>query len=269
VTRFTLLGVGAMNSPRYSPAGLLVEHGAVRVAIDGGPGAEPAGPLAAWLVTDERAELIRELRRLTAARDLSPAVRAYPASGLAITPQPVAHTSHPAFGYMIEASGTRIAWAPEFLEFPAWAAGTDLMFAEAASWARPIRFAKGAGGHAFVLEVAGQAARHGVRQLVFAHIGRPTIAAPDKDMFRRSEKSERKGPSTQSATKDDPPPGMMRLPCARPVGYRCRWARSWVLSSMAVAAACSNRPARSENARAEAISAPIRATSWSAGLRRA
>ena len=49
-----------MNSPRYAPAGLLIEQGRVRVAIDGGPGAEPAGPLAAWLVTDERAELIRE-----------------------------------------------------------------------------------------------------------------------------------------------------------------------------------------------------------------
>jgi hypothetical protein len=36
--RFTLLGVGAMNPRRYSPAGLLVEYGPVRVAIDGGPG---------------------------------------------------------------------------------------------------------------------------------------------------------------------------------------------------------------------------------------
>jgi hypothetical protein len=69
--RFTLLGVGAMNSPRYAPAGLLIEHGRVRVAIDGGLGAEPAGRLVAWLVTDERAELIRELRRLATARTRS------------------------------------------------------------------------------------------------------------------------------------------------------------------------------------------------------
>ena len=178
-TRFTLLGVGAMNSPRYSPAGLLVEHGRARVAIDGGPGAEPAGRLAAWLVTDERAELIRELRRLAAAHGLSPAVCAYRASGLAITPLPVVHTSHPAYGYLIEADGTRTAWAPEFLEFPFWATGADLMFAEAAGWARPIRFAKGAGGHAPALEVAEQAVRHRVRRLVFAHIGRPTITALD------------------------------------------------------------------------------------------
>ena len=179
VTRFILLGVGAMNSPRSAPAGLLIEHGEVRVAIDGGPGAEPAGPLAAWLVTDERAELIRELRRPAAAHGLRPAVRAYHASGLAITPQPVVHTSHPAYGYLVEASGARVAWAPEFLEFPSWAAGSDLMFAEAAGWARPIRFARGAGGHAPALQVAEQAARHGVRRLVFAHIGRPTITALD------------------------------------------------------------------------------------------
>jgi hypothetical protein len=180
--RFTLLGVGAMNSPRYSPAGLLVEYGPVRVTIDGGPGAESAVPPAAWLVTDERAELIPELRRLAAAYGLSPSVRAYYADGLAITPQSVVHTSHPAYGYLIEASAARIVWAPEFLEFPFWAAGADLMFAEAASWARPIRFAKGAGGHAPVLEVAGQAVRHGVRRLVFAHIGRPTITALEKGL---------------------------------------------------------------------------------------
>ena len=89
-----------------------------------------AGPL----VTDERAELIRELRRLAAAHGLRPAVRAYRADGLVITPRPVVHTHtcHPAYGYLIGASGTRTAWAPEFVEFPSWAAGADLMFAEAA-----------------------------------------------------------------------------------------------------------------------------------------
>ncbi len=179
VTIFTLLGIGAMNSPRYAPAGLLVERSQVRVVIDGGPGAEPDGPLAAWLVTDQRAELIAALRRLAAARGLAPAVGAYHASGLDITPHHVVHTSHPTYGYLIEADGHRVVWAPEFLEFPAWAAGADLMFAEAAGWARPIRFARGAGGHAPALAVAEQAARHDIRRLVFAHIGRPAITALD------------------------------------------------------------------------------------------
>jgi len=177
--RFTLLGVGAMNSPRYAPAGLLAERAAARVAIDGGPGAAPASPLAAWLVTDERAELIRELRRLAAVHGLVPRVGSYADGGLAITPHPVVHTSHPTFGYLIEAAGRKVAWAPEFLQFPPWAAGVDLMFADAAGWARPIRFAHHAGGHAAALAVAGQAATHGVQRLVFAHIGRPTIAAID------------------------------------------------------------------------------------------
>lgn len=178
-TRFTLLGIGAMNSPRYAPAGLLIEHGQARVAIDGGPGAEPDCLLGAWLVTDDRAELIRQLRRLAAARGLAPQVGAYHADGLTIAPHLVVHTSHPTYGYLIEADGARTVWAPEFLEFPIWAEGADLMFAEAAGWAHPIRFAKGTGGHAPALEVADQAARHSVRRLVFAHIGRPTIAALD------------------------------------------------------------------------------------------
>ena len=47
-----------MNSPRYAPAGLLVECGSSRVMIDGGPGATPKGKLSAWLVTDSHSELI-------------------------------------------------------------------------------------------------------------------------------------------------------------------------------------------------------------------
>jgi hypothetical protein len=144
--RFTLPGVGAMNSPRYAPAGLLAEHGAARVTIDGGPGAEPAGPVAAWLVTDEHAELIASLRRLAAARGLVPHVGSYAGVGLDVIPHPVVHTSHPTAGYLIAAAGRSVAWAPEFLEFPGWAAGSDLMFADAAGWARPIRFARGTGG---------------------------------------------------------------------------------------------------------------------------
>jgi hypothetical protein len=53
------------------------------------------------------------------------------------------------------------------------------MFAEAAAWTRPIRFTRGAGGHAPVLEVGEQAREAGVRRLVYAHIGRPTIRAID------------------------------------------------------------------------------------------
>jgi hypothetical protein len=33
----------------------------------------------------------------------------------------IVHTSHPTYGYAIEAWGTKIVWAPEFLKFPHWA----------------------------------------------------------------------------------------------------------------------------------------------------
>lgn len=175
----TLLGAGAMNSPRYAPAGLLTEHGAVRVALDGGPGAVPSGPLDAWLVTDERAELIRELRQLAASHDLVPCARSFSRHGMRVTMHPVVHTSHPTFGYLIEAAGKRVVWAPEFLEFPDWAADADLMFADASGWTRPIRFAHGTGGHAAAIKVSEEALARHVRRLIFAHIGRPTIRAID------------------------------------------------------------------------------------------
>ena len=64
--RLTLLRTGAMASPRCQRAGLLVRYRRRQVMIDGGPGAEPAGPLAAWLVSDQHSELRAELRVLAA-----------------------------------------------------------------------------------------------------------------------------------------------------------------------------------------------------------
>jgi hypothetical protein len=173
--RLVTVGVGAAASPRYAPAGLLVVHGGARVMIDGGPGAEPEGRVDAWLVTDERCELIAAIRRLARERGLEPTVRAFEGGTFALQPQPVVHTSHPAFGYRIEVGAQLVVWAPEFFAFPRWAARADLMFAEASSWNRPIQFAGGAGGHMPVLGVAEAARTFGVRRLVFAHIGRPTL----------------------------------------------------------------------------------------------
>jgi hypothetical protein len=148
--------------------------------IDGGPGAEPPGRLDAWLVTDEDAELIAAIRQLTRLRQLVPHVGPFRRPGLSIVPRRVIHTSHPTYGYRIEAAGRVVVWAPEFLVFPSWARGADVMFAEAAGWDRPIRFARGVGGHLDALNVARAARAHGVRRLVFAHIGRPTLRALDR-----------------------------------------------------------------------------------------
>jgi hypothetical protein len=178
-----LLGVGAMRSPRYAPAGLLVSFGGHRVMLDGGPGATPRGRLDAWLVTDERCELIAAIRALARKHGLAPRVERWETAGLSVQPRPVVHTSHAAFGYLIETTSRRrvlrCAWAPEFFAFPRWAGGADLLFAEASSFSRPVRFAGGVGGHMAALDVAREAARWNVKRLVFAHIGRSSIRARD------------------------------------------------------------------------------------------
>ena len=177
--RLTLLGVGAMNSPRYRPAGLLVVWPHRRVMFDGGDDATPAPPLDDWFVCDERAELMPDIRRRGRTLDVRPRVAEWHADGVDILALPVVHTSHPTYGYLITIAGISLVWAPEFLEFPTWAAGAEVMFADAAGWRRPIRFAGGAGGHACVLATADAARHHAVRRLVFAHIGRPAIRARD------------------------------------------------------------------------------------------
>ncbi|HEY7484116.1 MAG TPA: MBL fold metallo-hydrolase [Streptosporangiaceae bacterium] len=182
-TDFVLLGVGAMNSPRYRPAGLLIASRRHRVMLDGGGTAVPRPPLDAWLVSDKRAELMPDIRRRCKTFSLNPAVAEFTATDVdevqRITPLPVVHTSHRTYGYLINCGQYRVVWAPEFWEFPVWAQGADLMFADAAGWLRPIRFAKGAGGHAAVHDTAERARRAGVRRLIFAHIGRPSIRAMD------------------------------------------------------------------------------------------
>lgn len=149
--------------------------------IDGGAASSPQGRLDDWLVSDERAELMPEIRRLARPLGVDPRVRPCHRPGLSVDPRQVVHTSHPAFGYLIEAGSCRAAWAPEFCRFPDWASGVDLLFAEAAGWNRPIRFAKSVGGHAAALDVSTEAKARGVRRLVLAHIGRPTIRALEKD----------------------------------------------------------------------------------------
>jgi hypothetical protein len=80
--------------------------------LDGGPGAEPTGVPDASLVTDERAELISEIRRLANASGLRPKVSRFDDSTLSVLPRPVRHTSHPTHGYEIIAGKRRAARGP-------------------------------------------------------------------------------------------------------------------------------------------------------------
>ncbi len=175
--RLITLGVGAAASPRYRPAGLLVSCAGARIMIDGGPRSAPNGHIDAWLLTDDHAELAPAIRRSALRRGLRARVTSFQAGSLRIEPRPVVHTNHPTFGYELRGGGIKIVWAPEFLEFPVWARGADLMFAEASSWSRPIHFRGAVGGHLDARSVELAAWRAGVKRLVFAHIGRPTIRA--------------------------------------------------------------------------------------------
>jgi hypothetical protein len=49
--------------------------------IDGGPRALPRAPVDAWLVTDERGELMPQIRRLARRLDVTPAVAPFAAAG--------------------------------------------------------------------------------------------------------------------------------------------------------------------------------------------
>ena len=178
--RLVTLGVGAAFSARYRPAGLLVSHAGARVIIDGGPQSVPTGRIDAWLLTDDRAELAAAIRSRARALGLSARVASFCTAGLTIEPKPVVHTNHPAFGYEIRAGGLKVVWAPEFFEFPRWARNADLLFAEASSWNRPIYFRGAVGGHLDALTVEDAARHAGVKRLVFAHIGRPTIRAIER-----------------------------------------------------------------------------------------
>jgi len=175
--RLVTLGVGAARSPRYRPAGLLVSHRGARVVIDGGPHTVPKGRIDAWLLTDDHAELAAAVRRTARELGLIARVASFRAEDLRIEPKPVVHTNHPTFGYEIRDGGLKVVWVPEFFEFPSWARNADLAFAEASSWNRPIYFRGAVGGHRDALTVERAARQAGVKRLVFAHIGRPTIRA--------------------------------------------------------------------------------------------
>jgi hypothetical protein len=179
--RLTLTGVGAMASPRFAPAGLLVEYDGVKVVLDGGgdPSSFPE-TVDGWLVTDDRAELIVEIRELARERGVEASVEQFASQGLTLEPMPVIHTSHPTYGYSIRAEQRHIVWAPEFLVFPEWAGHSDLMFADAAGWDRAIHFRGDVGGHEAALAVSREAKERHVSRLVLAHMGRPTIRAMDR-----------------------------------------------------------------------------------------
>ena len=126
--------------------------------------------------------------RIARGYTLEPEVADLDLGDFRIEPHPVEHTSHPTYGYLIHAGNRRVGWVPEFWRFPSWAAGVDLLFADAAGWRQEIRFARGVGGHAAALDTSTEAKQ---RRSAPARL-RPDWAADHKSHRRRREPSFRR-----------------------------------------------------------------------------
>lgn len=164
--RFLLLGVGAAGSARFAPAGLLLEYGHVRIGFDGGPGSEPPENIDAWLVSDATGPLQPELRRIARETGMpEPAVAPYEHRPLHIEPMPVAAAAH---AYRITIGHQFAVWAPGLAQFPEWAGGADLMFAD------------GTGDRHRLAEVAAAAQQLLVRRLVLVPVGDTAIESVDR-----------------------------------------------------------------------------------------
>jgi hypothetical protein len=172
-TRFVLTGIGSWGHSRLAAAGLVVQKGNTRVLIDGPP--SDLEGVQAWLVTSS--EALPHVNRLMHKAGVQPYMGSLHVEGLDVEPHQVRLGAGSAFGYLIKTDGRRVVWAPRFSEFPRWARGADLMFADGGGWT-PEPF----GDHASVQEVSKQARKHGVRKLVFGHILAPTIRAMGKGL---------------------------------------------------------------------------------------
>ncbi|GAA2402717.1 hypothetical protein GCM10010191_07830 [Actinomadura vinacea] len=158
--RLILLGVGAAGSPRFAPAGLLIEYGHTRVGIDGGAGSEPPETVDAWLVREGGAHA--DLRRIARETGMcEPAVAPFRHGPLHVDPLPAGAG---VYGYRIVSGHRTAVWAPEFTAFPDWAGHADLAFA---------------GTGPDLAATAAAARRLEVRRLVFVLLGGPVLAALD------------------------------------------------------------------------------------------
>jgi uracil-DNA glycosylase family 4 len=183
------VGTGAMESPSRKDACLLVTDGGVALIFSAGPSIlvedieRYAENVDAVFVTDpDDAYEMRGARQL--AEDLEAPLITPERDGqrwaygdFRVTAKQVVHTNHPAYGFLIEHGGRKLAWAPEFYQPPDWIKGCDAAFLEAAAWDRPITFAGGVGGHAAALDTLRWLKGKDVGQAVFVHVGRPTERA--------------------------------------------------------------------------------------------
>lgn len=173
--RLTLVGTGAMDSPRKDES-LLVSYKGFNVLIDAGEKikAKHLPKLDSVLVCDDESRYMKDAKRIGEAFDLVPGVAEFHADGLEIIPFPVKHTSHKTYGYRIEAQGKTAIYAPEFYVFPlSEVENADVAILEGSAWNRPITFTGSVGGHAAMLDTWEKAKKAGIKRIIFTHIGKP------------------------------------------------------------------------------------------------
>ncbi|GLZ12848.1 hypothetical protein Acsp04_30830 [Actinomadura sp. NBRC 104425] len=157
-----LLGVGTAGSPRFAPAGLLVEYGRTHVGFDGGPGSEPPETVQAWLVRRRDGPGYLRLCRIAADSGMPrPSVASFRHGALRVEPLPLAGDAP--VGYRIAAGRRTAVWAPECRGLPLWAEDADLVFAGTPAMRRTVEAAR----------------RLSVRRLVFVHLDEQACAAMD------------------------------------------------------------------------------------------
>ncbi|GAA4150582.1 hypothetical protein [Actinomadura keratinilytica] len=160
--RLVLLGIGAAGSPRFAPAGLLVEYGRTHVGFDGGPGSEPPETVQAWLVRRRDEAGHPRLCRIAADSGMpQPAVASFRHGALQVEPLPLPGDAP--VGYRIAAGRRTAVWAPECRGLPLWAEDADLVFAGTSGMRQTVEAAR----------------RLSVRRLVFARLDEEACAAMD------------------------------------------------------------------------------------------
>jgi hypothetical protein len=149
-----------------------------------------------WLVTDERAELIAKIRRMAREKfSVQPRAGSAVLDDLRIDAEPVVHTSRVTYGYGIQLGNSMAVWAPEFLEFPRWAASAKIMFVDAAGCI-PYSICQARWRTCCGARRCEAAQARNVARLVFAHVGnRRSVRWMPASRFR-SESSVRRKPRT-------------------------------------------------------------------------
>ena len=159
--RLYLLGTGVAGSLKRAPAGMLLEYGHARVGFDGGPGSEPPEHVHAWLICDPDDVAMPELRRMALHTGMPLPERKPYAKGV-VRAEPL-ETGRGTYGYRIECGHQLISWVPRADDFPDWAEGSELMFADGAE---PER----------IQRIAEAAKRRQVSRLVYARLGDVALA---------------------------------------------------------------------------------------------